>query len=237
MIHPSGGWGYHLKAFCFAPFLWRNHRKNIAQVVSRFVRNNQLQGKVLVMVGASAGHELTCVDFSVFKKIIVFEPDGVAKILFRLRYGRWWPYVEWHRTAVVTGNESVFLGGDAVLWCNVLGQDSVSGKGFPLSAIGADPRPQCSFHDAVSGAESRGVMVEGRWASSATGAGFTRILLKDRRDGRREAISHWSGERNVTLVDHDTLNVFPDVTDARFWAWRLTPWSTHWVEAVTRPQE
>lgn len=233
----SGGVVYHLRARRYGEHLWLPFRRAVAD----WLTNVLPPGEELVLVGPSAGHCLPLQHLARFRRVLVLEPDGLARLLLarRLKHAS----LGW-----VTRDELVgpLLSGErglddllrqrpaaSVLFCNLLGQLQL---GLPdarhaelwrafqrrvLPELGK--RRWASFHDRWSlerGAESAPLPSELRFERAPSDQ-----ALADGLFGAAGA--------PVTVLDHGTAELFPAALPRRYFTWQITPQAVHVVEAVS----
>jgi len=236
LFTPSGGLVYHLRALRFRGTLWAPYRAALA----RWLEAALPADDELVLVGPSAGHCLPLAHLARFRRLLVLEPDPVARWLLQQRLPRSNLVVE-HRDLLLGPLTSGQPGLDAVLqqrprasvlFCNLLGQlhwdlsdehEQRFRAGFtrrvlPLLA----GRRWASFHDRWS--------VEGQEAHAlAQPLAFERLPTDD----ELGVACFGAAGAPVTALDHGTSQLFPDPLPRRYFAWPLTPRALHIVEGVS----
>lgn len=239
LFSQSGGLVYHARAWRLASTLWQPFRASIAEWLATALP----PADELVLVGPSAGHCLPLEQLAAFGRVLVLEPDPVARWLLRRRLRAFQPRLAIEeeardelRVPLLTGAaglEQVLERRPqaSVLFCNVLGQlhfglgdeqRAQLERGFqrrivPLLA----GRGWASFHD--------------RWSLDwepeqpvPTSADFLE-RPSDEQLGR-----HCFGAAGppVEVLDHDTSQLFPADLPRRYLAWPITARALHVVEAL-----
>jgi hypothetical protein len=236
LLEPSGGLVYHGRALRFREGLWAGFRENVAHWLARRLP----PGDELVLVGPSAGHCLPLPQLARFRRLLVLEPDPLARrwLLHRLG-GRARIAVE-ARDLLVAPLLSGAAGLDAVLerrphaavlFCNVLGQlhfemsseqqetwrGAFQRRILPL----LEDRAWASFHD--------------RWSldSNSNDAPPEARNFAGRPSDDELALA-WFGQTGPTktVLDHDTSRLFPEALPRRYFSWQITPQALHVVEAL-----
>jgi hypothetical protein len=80
LVTPTGGLVYHLRALRYGR-AWRPFRA----AIERWLVQVLPPGEQLVLVGPSAGHCLPLEHLRRFQRLVVLEPDAVARMLLRRR--------------------------------------------------------------------------------------------------------------------------------------------------------
>ncbi len=233
----SGGLLYHLKALRYGPELWAPFRHQVANWLAGALP----AGGELVLVGPSAGHCLPLAQLKRFERLLVLEPDPIARRLLRSRLSHPRLQLE-YRDLLVEPLMSGRAGLDvvlerrpdaSVLFCDLLGQvqlelsdeqqarfqDEFRRRILPR----LDGRRWASFHD--------------RWSLDRdlhqpplpSVVGFNYVPQDD------ELGAAWFGPQGppVTVLDHATSELFPAPGSRRYFAWQITPQALHIVEAVS----
>jgi len=192
----------------------------------------------LVLVGPSAGHCLPLAWLARFPRLLVLEPEPLARRLLRWRVPHAKVVVE-HRDLLLApllrggpGLDALLLRRPraVVLFCNVLGQlhwelpeeeqqrfqSEFKRRIVPLLA----GRGWASFHD--------------RWSIVGQHAPLPSSLCFERRPSDDELGLACFGASGapVTALDHGTSQLFPEALARRYFGWQLTPQALHVVEGV-----
>jgi hypothetical protein len=236
LLQPSGGLVYHWRALRFREGLWAEFRHGIAVWLARRLPPSD----ELVLVGPSAGHCLPLAQLARFRRLLVLEPDPLARRWLRYGLGERPRVVVEPRDLLVAPLLSGAAGLDAVLerrphaavlFCNVLGQlhfemsdeqqrawqDAFRRRIVPL----LEGRAWASFHD--------------RW-SLDSGSDQARPAARAfaGRPSDDELAAAWFGPTGPakTVLDHDTSRLFPEALPRRYFSWQITPQALHVVEAL-----
>jgi hypothetical protein len=236
LFTPSGGVVYHLRALRYRDGLWAPYRAALAEWLERCLR----PGDELVVVGPNAGYCLPLEHLARFRKLVVLEPEGLARWLLRQRLPHARLEVE-HRDLLLG---PLLVGGPgldtvlqrrpraAVLFCNLLGQlhwelgdeqekrfrAEFKRRIWPQLA----GRSWASFHD--------------RWSVPLPASERMPTTLSfERRPGDDELGVACFGASGppVTALDHGTSQLFPDAWPRRYFSWPLTPQALHIVEGAS----
>lgn len=237
-LNAAGGFRYHLRAFSHSQKLWADFRWQIGQWLLSWVTREP----TLLLVGPSAGYNLQVHLLERFERIVVLEPDPLARFIFqrRIRKAR---LDREPRLEFVAEDQLVFhperfgpfvdgLGLSAILFCNVLGQlrpllgdEAADGPAFTrVRAAVRDAihgRSWASFHDRVSGA-----LVPALVEPVPSNHRWTDLELVE------QAFPGISGGPNVALYDHCMEGFFPEDLSHLYLRWELAPGVFHVIEAV-----
>lgn len=235
LFTPSGGLVYHLRALRYRDGLWAPYRAALAAWLEGVLP----LADELILVGPSAGHCLPLARLGRFGRLVVLEPDPLARRLLQLRL----PdagFVFEHRDYLLApllqggpGLDGVLARRPraSVLFCNLLGQlhwelpekeqqrfhAQFRRRIVPLLA----GRAWASFHD--------------RWSvDGAPPQPLATPLFFERRPSDDElgvACFGVSGAP-VTALDHGTSQLFPQDLPRQYFGWQLTPRALHIVEGV-----
>jgi hypothetical protein len=232
----SGGLVYHARALVYRASLWAPFR----EALGNWLAENLAVADELILVGPSGGHCLPLAHLSRFGRVLVLEPDPLARRLlaWRLPGAR---LVFEHRDLLVQPLLSGGAGLDAllerrpraaVLFCNLLGQlhfglgdeeqltlyAELRRRFLPL----LEGRGWASFHDRWSLDRSRD-------QPTPTSLAFARRPSDD------ELGVAWFGATGdpVRVLDHGTSHLFADDLRRRYFSWQLTPLALHVVEAIS----
>lgn len=237
-FNPAGGVNYHLRARRHGKKLWEPFRWSLGEWLLGWAPPEPN----LVLVGPSAGYNLQPFLFERFERVVVLEPDPIARWLFRRRLARApldrRPRLEFrandhlvrHPERLLPLLESVEP--SAILFANVLGQIMMlldaEAPGAELEGVKSGVRAAvrgrswASFHDRVSGLLPPDV--EG-------------IAASPRRWSDREVLErayHAAPGTGpvVELDDHYSEGFFPEELPHCYLRWELEPGSYHLIEAV-----
>lgn len=222
LLHPSGGLGYHFRAWRYRRTLWAPMLDGVAAWLDAWHPPTDR----LVLIGPSAGHTLARPFLERFDRITVQEPDPLARRLLDWRLG--------HRRlrfeapdALASPAGLARLGkrhaGAAILFCNVLGQVPAPGPGRWSGQLGeALPGHHwASYHDVIS---TRVPPRHTGQVRPATPEPLENTLAR-----------YWHGGE-LELVDHETFRLGGDAEHA-YLVWRITPADYHLIEwAVHAPR-
>jgi hypothetical protein len=237
----AGGVNYHLRARHYAKKLWEPFRWALGEWLLAW----QPPERCLVLVGPSAGYNLQPFLFERFERVIVLEPDPLARWLFKRRLARapleQRPHIETIADDHLVQHPERLLEllarsePCAVLFSNVIGQlSALFDREVPDAEILAvrravqaalAGRSWASFHDRVSGPLAP--RVEGmaraprRWSDEE-------VLAR--------AYDTSPGSTVVELVDHYTEGFFPEALPHAYFRWELGPGVYHLIEAVAAVQ-
>jgi hypothetical protein len=241
-FNPAGGVGYHLRARRHARRLWEPFRFSLGEWLLSWTPPEP----TLVLVGPSAGYNLQPFLFERFERVLVLEPDPIARFLFARRLERAplerRPTLEFikddhlvrHPERLAARLERA--GPAALLFSNVLGQVMLlldeEEPGPELAAVEQAVRAAlvgrswASFHDRVSGPVPPGisgmVRAERRWSDDE--------VLK-------HAYQLGEGPPLVELNEHFTAGFFPENVPHTYFRWDVEPGSFHLIEAVAHEQK
>lgn len=235
-FNPAGGLAYHALARRHAKALWQPFRCALGEWLLRWTPPETS----LLLVGPSAGYNLQPSLFERFERLVVLEPDPVARFLFERRLRRA-PLERQPRLEFIADDHLVQhperlvpllerLDQPALLFGNVLGQIMVlldePEPGPGLAAVQRAVRAAiagrsfASIHDRLSGS------------------------LRPSFDGLRDSPHRWSdsealaeayrhdGSTRVELQDHATEGFFPHELPHAYLRWELEPGQHHLMEAV-----
>ena len=231
-MSPSGGLLWHWRA-------WRSQKqwRPTAEQIATWLEQVNPHSSELILIGASAGWMMPSTWLQTFKKVMIWDIDGLAEPLFRWRHGAALKAsgttLAFHR-ADALANLGALLNthpGACVFFDNVLGQ--VRFHGSDLDAV-ADHileitqtlkgREWGSLHDAFSGPvapalnsqnlPARQLRLQGEGhAEKADQAWFLKLGAK----------GEW--------LDHLTSSVFAKGTVVHHMAWPYRPKYCHWLQA------
>jgi hypothetical protein len=231
-FNPAGGVRYHLRARRHRERAWAPFRAAVAQWLDAWDPGTPS----LAIVGPSGGHCLPEAFLARFERLLCFEPDPVARLIFthRLRRVRGAPTVAWvgHDAWIAPvlagrGAPRASLPDDAaLLFANFLGQAAFlvpddewwtfrsawRASVWPL----LERVPWASFHDRVSG-----TIVPRLEAGLGGDAPLTDA-----------AIAALYGEQEGELLDHRATELLPPGRGYAYFDWPIVPGRHHLVEAV-----
>lgn len=173
---PSGGLSYHYLALRFSRTLWRPFRGDVARWLAEWAPRS----RELVIFGSSAGYSLPAGFLARFERVIIVEPDPLARLLLRRRF----PRARFEFSSRFSGGRDLlapipesepgstakkaveklktFLGeypNAAVLFANVIGQlplefphlsDELFASHLVAIRAAVQGRPWASYHDLLS---------------------------------------------------------------------------------------
>jgi len=235
---PAGGLRYHWRALRHSRQLWEPFRWPLGEWLLRW----ETTEPTLLLVGPSAGYNLQPFLLERFQRVVVLEPDPVARWLLARRLAQV-PLDPRPSLELIAEDQLVFhperlaallerLGPTAVLFCNVLGQlrhllDVEDTESPAFVAVRAAVRSAivgrswASFHDRVSGSLAPSlqdpVVSTHRWSDAE--------LLEQAYYGGSEPLA-------VALQDHGTEGFFPPELPHVYLRWELEPGAFHLIEAV-----
>jgi hypothetical protein len=238
LFNPAGGLRYHYRALRHGSTLWSSFRWPLGEWLLRW----QTVEPTLLLLGPSGGYNLQPFLLERFARVVVLEPDPLARWILRRRLARV-PLEPRPRLEFIAEDPLVKhperleallarLGPTAILFCNVLGQlrhllevDDTESPAFvavrnAVTAARAG-RSWASFHDRVSGTIAPSiedaVWSERRWSDAE--------LLE-------HAYYATSEPLGKTLFDHGTAGFFPPELPHGYLRWELEPGVFHLIEAV-----
>ena len=239
LFSESGGLVYHARAWRLGGTLWLPFR----QAVSEWLAQQLPPAEELVLVGPSAGHCLPLDLLAQYRRVLVLEPELLARWLLRRRLLARSPALRFESEARdqllrpllegLPGLEQALERRPraAVLFCNVLGQLHFGLQEEQQAALVAAfrariwpqlaGRPWASFHDRWSL----------DWSAEQALPGPARF---PRRPSDSELGHHWFGAEGqpVEVLDHGTSQLFPAELPRRYFGWRIKPGAVHIVEAL-----
>lgn len=237
LLSQSGGLVYHARALRYRDSCWAPFRRHVADWLASVLP----PGDELVLVGPSAGHCLPLAQLRRFRRLLVLEPDPVARFLLLRRLAHPRVLVE-HRDLLVEPLLSGRPGLDAllerrrpaaVLFCDLLGQVQLELADAERARFQAEFRRRlgpelarrrwASFHDRWS--LDRGIQEPAVPASIA--------LDHAPSDDELGAALFGAQGAPITVLDHATVELFPEPGPRRYFSWQITPRALHIVEAVS----
>lgn len=228
LFHHSGGLVYHWRAIRNLNQLWSAHLDHTRS----FLEEWSPQAKTLYLIGPSGGYSLPKEWLKRFKKIIAFEPDPTARMIFQIR-NRLRPV--WIKTPFdfneLHEGKITFESGSAILFCNLLGQiefDEASGLLAQEELLKlAQTHEFASYHDVLSGDHFRF-----EWSSPTIGDEPVRVKFD--MEAMDPYITPDEGLTELDLHIHPANYLFQDEEPFRYqyWEWRITPTQTQVIEGV-----
>jgi hypothetical protein len=248
LFSESGGLVYHARAWRLAGTLWLPFREAIAEWLARQlpVDCERERDQELVLVGPSAGHCLPLQHLAQFRRVLLLEPDPVARWLLTRR-------LRAHQPQIVIESEprdellAPLLTGApgleqvlerrpraALLFCNVLGQ----------LHFGLDDAQQARFEQAFR--ERVVPQLAGRdwasfhdrwsldWEAQQPLPGSVGLAARPTDDELAQRCFGAEGPP-VEVLDHGTAQLFPAELPRRYLPWRITDSALHVVEALPAP--
>lgn len=236
LVTPSGGLVYHARALLYRETLWRPFRA----ALGAWLEGALPSGRCLILVGPSAGHCLPLRSLRRAERLLVLDPDPLARRWLAARLaGRRLEFEA--RDLLVTpllegrpGLEQVLARWPyaTVLFCNVLGQLHFALSDEQQQRFQAEFRRRilpslrgrawASFHD--------------RWsfdhlAQSFEFPGALRFETLPS-DEQLASVYFPRAEQPVTVLDHGTSALFSAELPRHYFSWQITPRALHLVEAV-----
>ncbi len=246
--NPTGGFGYHLRAFSRRRSLWAPFIRG----VTRFLHAWAPREKALLLVGPSGAH---CLDLSFlrrFEGIIAVDFDPFAPTVFRWRTRsvlRAGVTLAWDSHDYLSPTKRGFELAPfralleqhrdaAVLFCNILGQLPLLGEDRDPEQDDSDPpegsyerwlieltdalkgRSWASFHDRVSGNVKPRAIDEGALVPWASSQEIV------------ERHYPLTDDPNLSLIDHRTSALRVDQPRSRL-VWEVSPGVFHLIEAMS----
>lgn len=218
LTDPSGGLGYHLRAWRWRHTLWTPF---LARTQS-WLRAWRPPAEELVVVGPSAGYTLDADFLARFRRIHALEPDPLARWLLRRR----WPKIDWRfgcLDALATADGPAALAAEypraAILFANVLGQAVDPGL-LPAwrAALGEalGERYWASYHDVLSAAWPPRPVDDLQLSHLTDAAALARALYR----------------AAIEVIDHDTFGLAPHKRQLACWQiaparWQVVEWGQH----------
>jgi hypothetical protein len=229
---PAGGIRYHLRALRHRERSWRPFRAALETWLSEW----HPKASKLAIIGPSGGYCLPLAPLSRFERLIVFEPDPIARWVLRRRLGprsvQFVAHDVWIEPLLRGGSLPVPLLQDdtALLFTNFIGQlpflvppeqwnvwrATWCRQLWPLLAR----VPWASFHDRVSG--SVAPRVSGRVISAQR---FSDEQV-------RELYEPSPQGQIIELLDHSSHELLPEGRSYEYFHWPLTANAHHLIEAV-----
>lgn len=211
LLDSSGGLLYHLRAWRLRGRDWRPFHSQVASWLDGW----RPTARRLVLVGPSAGYALPATFLYRFDEIVAYEPDPLARFLFRRRF----PLIRIVFSGAVRDLAMLTKAHieSAFLFCNLLGQDWTDDPAVAWHA---------AFMDALAGRE---------WASFHEVASTTRtpdsptpVRLTNCPEFAPLMRHFWQGGELV-VEDHGTLGLFPG-KPREYSIWAFRPGRHHLIE-------
>jgi hypothetical protein len=234
--NPAGGLRYHVRAWRRRNSAWLAFRTGLSEWLATW----EPKASTLAIVGPSGGYCLPMAPLERFERLIIFEPDPIARWILGRRLVRELtrrPSVTWITSDVwvgplLTGGgcpEALLRRDTAILFSNFVGQlpylveaehwnswrDAWQRSVWPLLAR----TPWASFHDRVSGTVAPRLPM----LASAT------RLTDDEVTGLYEPDA---AGPPLELLDHCSAELLPEGTAYLYFNWPLTADTYHLIEAV-----
>jgi len=238
LFSPSGGLLYHARALRYRAGLWAPYRAALAA----WLEPRLPPAEELILIGPSAGHCLPAAQLSRFQKVLVLEPDPVARRLLALRLAPAKLHFE-HRDLLLQPLLSGAVGIDAlldrhprasVLFCNLLGQllcdlpDAQEARFKAAFAQRVLPRllgrSWASIHD--------------RWSLDRDAAEPNPAALSfpNCPSDQELGVAYFGPSgAPITALDHAAAGLFPEGWPRSYFSWQITPRALHVIEAVNGP--
>jgi hypothetical protein len=221
----SGGPIYHAKALLFKQKLWRRHR----EALQKFLEAWNPVEKNLVLIGPSGGYSLPEDFLNRFERLIVIDPDPIARFIFAKRFSR---ETEWMMKFIDFKDPKPFFESlppnSAILFCNLLGQIAFKNAAQTgaklLDALQA--RNFASYHDALSGEDVDFDTELAPPGKRLTMNGMKGLVYPKVRSG------------TITLNSHQAPELFQHAENLKYfyWQWQITPKRAHLIEGVFQTQ-
>jgi hypothetical protein len=233
--NPAGGLRYHLRALRSREHAWRPFREGL----ELFFADWRPPAKTLAIVGPSGGYCVPLGALAQFERFVVFEPDPVARMIFKRRLRAALPdrsltFIAedaWISPLLRGGGlpSALFAGSSALLFSNFIGQLAYIVRDREFARFSAAWRaqlwpvlertPWASFHDRVSGAAP---------PPRALPAGPKRLSDVD----LRALYEPGALAAPIELVDHGSSELLPPARRYGYLNWPLTPDGHHLIECA-----
>jgi hypothetical protein len=242
----AGGVRYHLRAWRLRNSSWLPFRAALDDWLSAWQPN----ASTLAIVGPSGGYCLPLSPLERFARLIVFEPDPIARWVLRRRLLRelqhqpaitWIANDAWVEPLRRGGGvpEALLRHDTAILFSNFVGQlpflvapaewsawrDAWCRSLWPV--LGRVP--WVSFHDRVSGRVAPRVSM---FASPRRLTDAEVAALYEPEDMGADRAGSASGGPPAELLDHRSLELLPEGHSYRYFDWPLTADTHHLIEGV-----
>lgn len=228
IFHYSGGIVYHWRALRNLDRLWSSHLDQ----TRAFLEEWAPQSKTIYLIGPSGGYSVPKEWLKRFTKIIAFEPDPSARIIFQIRNRI---RTEWISKPFdfldLKEGKIQFEPGSAILFCNLLGQihfDEESGFLAQAELLKlTESHEFASYHDVLSGNYFRF-----EWTSPTLDDEPVRAKFDV--ETMDPYITPDEGTPELNLHIHPANYLFQDEEPFRYqyWEWRVTPTQTQIIEGV-----
>lgn len=246
--NPTGGFGYHVRAWRYGDTLWAPFRRRVARWLAAWSPPES----TLLLLGASGGHCLPLPWLARFTRVVAVDIDPWAPWVFR-----------WRARAVLR-RHGIHLGWDArdhlspsaqgfsltplrallaehpdaaVLFCNLLGQLPILGDDRAPDSSDDEP-PEGSYECWLRGLPA--VLAGRSWATfhdRLSGTVRPRALDEDHPVAwsSSEALvrDHYplTDDPDAALFDHRTNGLLPNAPRWQ-WVWQIAPETWHFIEAM-----
>lgn len=220
LLHPSGGINYHLRAWRWRRSRWLPFHSEVA----RWLEAWRPETAELVLIGPSGGYALNARFLDRFQRLVVLEPDALARHLLRQRFidftfqfadSTWLAQTDGPTILAQRYPDAAFL------FCNLLGQTLYGqGPGHDRSAwltalqTALQQREWASWHDLASTARRPDRF--GQFALSQAEA-LDDLLAR-----------FWLGGV-LEIHDHECSGMLP-ASPRQYAIWQLAPSRFHLVE-------
>jgi hypothetical protein len=243
LTNPAGGLRYHIKALRYGERLWSPFRWSLGE----WLLDWHPPERTLLLVGPSGGYNLQPFVLERFERVVVLEPDPIARWLLSRRLRKVplepRPTLEFiARDHLVHHPERLAdllssLGRCAVLFTNVLGQVR-----HLLEVEEAETPEFAKVRSAV-----RGALVGRSWASfhdrvsGRVAPTIEEPVLSEHRLSDDELLdsAYYEGASPIKamLFDHATEGFFPEALPHLYLRWEIEPGVFHVIEAVADVHE
>ncbi len=219
-FNKTGGMIYHVHAHKYKNVLWKDYHKGINEWLS----NWQPKKEKLALIGPSAGYSLNDDFLNSFKEIKVYDPDPLAKILFKRQKQSkvFWKLKPAFCPEMYSDIESKEY---AFLFCNLLGQLGFTknfNPGQTFSNLEAlKSTSWASFHDLYS-FKSKLLMnpeLLWKWPSSHRG-------------NDEELLAQFVRTPRTEVSDHHISDLVPNLDQRKLFYWQRVPQYHHIIEAI-----
>jgi hypothetical protein len=207
----SGGLVYHWRALCYRRRLWRP----LIALVARWLSNWQPSQDELVIIGPSGGYTLDTAFLQRFKRIVILEPDPLARWILRRRFPAI-HFAEANLDCFATLEGPALLAHSfpdaAFLFSNVIGQmlERSGGEDWSDALLEAmQHRSWASYHDVMA---------------TAVQPSHSGPVAAMREEGLAETLAHFWRGGDLPLHDHGSFGLF---AVREYTVWSITPQQHH----------